>query len=66
MTMILWPPLGLALLHGGHGHGGDSPELLLQLRHYLSEPQHLVPAALGALVVAAAVVLLRRRRLSRR
>jgi MYXO-CTERM domain-containing protein len=64
--MTMTTTLALALLHGGHGHDGDSPDLLLRLWHYLSEPQHVGPAVLGALVVAAVVLRWRRRRFSRR
>ena len=32
MTTSLFAPIALALLHGGHGVDGDSPNLLLRRR----------------------------------
>jgi hypothetical protein len=66
MTTILFALTALALPHGGHGHDGDSPSLLLRLGHYLSEPEHVVPAVLGAALLATVVALLRRRDQTRR
>ena len=64
LTTIL-SPIALALLHGGHGTGGDSPSLMDRLQHVLSEPGHLVPA-LSCAALGAAVVLVRRRSARRR
>jgi hypothetical protein len=44
-------PAALALLHGGHGRQGDSPNLLLRVEHYAAEPRHLMPAIMGAALV---------------
>lgn len=43
-------PAALALLHGGHGRHGDSPSLLLRVEHYVTEPRHVMPAIMGAVL----------------
>jgi hypothetical protein len=50
-------PVALALLHGGHGRNGDSPNLLLRVEHYATEPQHLIPAVMGAVLVVTLLAL---------
>jgi len=50
-------PVALALLHGGHGRHGDSPDLLLRVEHYATEPRHLMPAVMGAVLVVTLVAL---------
>jgi len=50
-------PVALALLHGGHGRHGDSPDLLLRVEHYATEPRHLMPAVMGAVLVATLLAL---------
>lgn len=44
-------PAALALLHGGHGRNGDSPNLLLRVEHFVTEPRHVMPAVMGAVLL---------------
>jgi len=60
---MLMHPFVLALLHAGHGVDGDSPAVLLRVKHYLTEPQHALPAVIAAALMAALVALRRRRAL---
>jgi hypothetical protein len=53
-------PVALALLHAGHGRHGDSSSLLLRVEHYATEPRHLMPAVMGA-VLAVTLLALRQR-----
>jgi hypothetical protein len=59
-------PVALALLHGGHGRHGDSPDLLLRVEHYATEPRHFMPALMGAVLVATLLALRQQQDASRR